>query len=170
MADTAFHPHMEGHTNSLAAPKYGSDAPFWRTSMGQDISSFGVNRISHEQNSPGEEQYRQIQASIHPACDFQEIMHRLDRVLATPAPHTESISTRLPRNMDRCPMAELGASTNGHPAYGETSRNPGQTSNFAPAILNSRFVSSHPILSMDGGKPSVTVVSIPSNDGGQPMA
>ena len=98
MADTAFHPHMEGHTNSLAAPKYGSDAPFWRTSMGQDISSFGVNITSPEQTSLGEEEYRQIQASIHCARDFQDRMKRLDIVLAIPAPHNESISSRLPRN------------------------------------------------------------------------
>ena len=65
MADTSFHPHMEGRTDSPDAPEYDPDAPFWRTSMGQSISSFGVNRTSHEQTSPGEEEYRKIQASIH---------------------------------------------------------------------------------------------------------
>ena len=58
MADTSFHPHMEGHTDSPVAPEYGPDAPFWRTSMRQAISSFGVNRTYPEQNSPGEEEYR----------------------------------------------------------------------------------------------------------------
>ena len=55
MANTSFHPHMEGHTDSPHAPKYGPDAPFWRNSIGQTISSFGVNRTSLEQNYLGEE-------------------------------------------------------------------------------------------------------------------
>ena len=67
MADTSFHPHREGRTDSFAAPEYGPNAPFWRNSMGQAISSFGVNRTSPEQTSPDEEEYRQIQASIHHA-------------------------------------------------------------------------------------------------------
>ena len=58
LANTSFHLHMEGCTNNPDAPEYGSDAPFWRTSMGQAISSFGVNRTSPEQTSPGEEEYR----------------------------------------------------------------------------------------------------------------
>ena len=136
--------------------------------MGQDISSFGVNRTSHEQNSLGEEEYRQIQASIHHAQDFQERMQRIDSVLATPAPHAESISARLPRNMDPWNLAEIRASTDGHPEYVETSHNRGQTSNSTTAPLNSRFVSSHPIISMAGGKPSVIVVSVISNTGGKP--
>ena len=51
MDNTSFHPPMEGRTNSRDAPEYGPDAPFWRTSMGQEISSFGVNRTSHEPTS-----------------------------------------------------------------------------------------------------------------------
>ena len=54
MADTSFHPPMEGRTDSPDAPEYGHDALFWRTYMGQAISSFGVNRSSPEQTSPGE--------------------------------------------------------------------------------------------------------------------
>ena len=61
MADTSFHPHMEGRTDSPYAPEYGSDAPFWRTSMGQAISSFEVNRTSPKKTSLGEEEYRKIQ-------------------------------------------------------------------------------------------------------------
>ena len=67
MDDTSFHPHMEGHTDNPDALEYGPDAPFWRNSMGNAISSFRVNRTSPKQNSPGEEEYRQIQASIHRA-------------------------------------------------------------------------------------------------------
>ena len=65
MANNSFHPHMEHRIDSPAAPEYGPDAPFWRTSMGQDISSFGVNRTSPKQTCSDEEEYRQIQASIH---------------------------------------------------------------------------------------------------------
>ena len=67
MVDTSFHLHMEGSTDSPVAPEYGPNAPFWRTSMGQGIYSFGVNRISPKQNSLDEEEYRKIQESIHHA-------------------------------------------------------------------------------------------------------
>ena len=65
VVDTSFHLHMEGRTDSPYEPQYGPNAPFWRNSMGQAISSFGVYRNSPRQTSPGEEEYRQIQASIH---------------------------------------------------------------------------------------------------------
>ena len=55
MADTSFHLHMEGRANNPDALEYGMDALFWRTSMGQAISSFRFNRTSPEQTSPGEE-------------------------------------------------------------------------------------------------------------------
>ena len=97
-------------------------------------------------------------------------MQRLDGVLATPTPHTETISARLPCNTDPWHVAEIKASTDGYPAYGETSHNDGRTSNSALAFLNSRSISSHPIPSMARGKPSVPVVSIPSNAGGKPPA
>ena len=67
MAETSFHPPMEGRIDSPNEPQYGLDAPFWRTSMGQAIYSFGVNRTSSEQTSTGGEEYRKIQASIHRA-------------------------------------------------------------------------------------------------------
>ena len=70
MDDTSLHLNMEGRTNSPVPPEYGPDAPFWRTSMGQAIASFGLNRPSPEQSSHSEEEYRQIEASIHRACDF----------------------------------------------------------------------------------------------------
>ena len=106
MADTSFHPHMEGRTDSPVPPDYGPDAPFWRTSMGQAIASFGVNRPSPKQSSQSEEEYRKIQASIHHACDFQEIMQRLDTILATPIPHKEPFLDLLPHNTDPWPLTE----------------------------------------------------------------
>ena len=58
MADTSFHLHMEGRIDSPIPPKYGPDASFWRNSIEKSITSFGVNRPSLEQSSPGEEEYR----------------------------------------------------------------------------------------------------------------
>ena len=72
-------------------------------------------------------------------------MKRLDRVLAVLAPHNESTSTRLPHNTDPWLVAEIRASTDGYPPYGETSRDPRKTSNSMPGVLNSRSVYSHPI-------------------------
>ena len=154
----------------LDEPQYGPDALFWRIDMGHGISLFGVKRTSHEQNFTDEEESRQIQAYIHHARYFQERIQILDRVLVVPAPHSESILARLPRNTNPCPMAKIRASTDGYPPHGETSRNLGQTSNSVPAVLNSRSISTHPILSMTGGKPSVPVAYVPSNDGGKPPA
>ena len=65
-------------------------------------------------------------------------------------------------------MAKIKPSSNGHTEYGETFRNQGQTSNSTPVFLSSRSISSHPILSMAGGKPSVPVVFVPSNTRGKP--
>ena len=88
-------------------------------------------------------------------------MQRIDRVLAAPAPHSESISTRLPRNMGPWLVAEIKDYLDLE--YGETTCNLGQTSHSAPTVLNSRPVSSHPILSMARGKPLVPVVFVPFN-------
>ena len=71
MDDTSFHPHMEGHTDNSLPPEYVLDAPLCTTSVGKANASFGVNRPSLEQSSPGEEEYRQLQASIHRAHDFK---------------------------------------------------------------------------------------------------
>ena len=128
-----------------------------------------VNRPSPKQYSPSEEEYRQIQASIHHAQDFQEIMQRLDTILATPIPHKEPLSALIPCNNDPWPLSEIKHSSDGHPIYGETSCNPGQASNSAPTTLNSRSISSHPIISMAGGKPLVLVLSVPSNAEGKPL-
>ena len=54
MVDTCFHSPMEGQTDVVNESEYGPDAPFWRTSMGQAISKFGV-RPSPKEASLGEE-------------------------------------------------------------------------------------------------------------------
>ena len=61
---------MEGCVDSPVHPDYGLDAPFWGTSMGQAIASFGVHRPSLEHSSPSEEEYIQIQSVIHHAQYF----------------------------------------------------------------------------------------------------
>ena len=38
VADAFVHSPLEGRIDSPIPPDYGSDAPFWRTSMGQDIT------------------------------------------------------------------------------------------------------------------------------------
>ena len=71
VGDTSFHGPMEGHVDILVCPDYGPDAPFWGTSMGHAIASFGVHRPSPEHSSPSEEEYRKIQLSIQHAQYFQ---------------------------------------------------------------------------------------------------
>ena len=70
LGDTSFHGPVEGRVDSPVHPDYGPDAPFWGTSMGQTIASFGVHRPSPEHSSPSEEEYRQIQSAVHHAHDF----------------------------------------------------------------------------------------------------
>ena len=70
VGDTSFHGPVEGRVDSPVRPDYCPEAPFWGTSMGQVIASFGVHRPSPEDSSPGEEEYRQIQSAIHRAQDF----------------------------------------------------------------------------------------------------
>ena len=62
--DASFHGLVDGRVESLVHPNYGPDAPFWGTSMGQAIASFGVCRPPPEHSSPSEEEYRQIQSAI----------------------------------------------------------------------------------------------------------
>ena len=43
-ADASMRLPLEGHVDTPALLDYGLDAPFWRTSMGQVITKFGVIR------------------------------------------------------------------------------------------------------------------------------
>ena len=67
VGDTSFHGLVEGRVDSPVRPDYGPYAPFWGTSMGQAIASFGVCRPSPEHPLYSEEEYRQIQSTIHRA-------------------------------------------------------------------------------------------------------
>ena len=137
--------------------------------MGQVISEFGVNRPFPNNPSPSEEEYREIQASLNHARNFQE---RMEIFLATPIPHKELMSNLLPRLSDPWPsgyrsLVETLAPIEDVLPCGLTPQYPGRTSNPAPAVSNYRSVSSPPIRSIARWKPSVPVVSGPSNVGGQ---
>ena len=70
MVDTSFHYLMEGHTDSPIETKYGPNAPFWRTYMGQALFKFGVTRPSFENPPLGEDEYKRIQAFLDCALNF----------------------------------------------------------------------------------------------------
>ena len=55
-ADAYVNSPLEGHVDSPTPLDYGLDAPFWRTSMGQDIAKFEVIRPSPGNTSLGEEE------------------------------------------------------------------------------------------------------------------
>ena len=69
IADVSVHLPFEGHVDSLTPPDYGSDAPFWSTSMGQSIVEFEVIRPSLGNPPLGEEEERRINASLDRACN-----------------------------------------------------------------------------------------------------
>ena len=58
--NTLFHSPMEVHVDDTIHPDYGPNAPFWDTSIGHAIASFGT----HLNSSEDEEERRQYRASI----------------------------------------------------------------------------------------------------------
>ena len=46
--NTSFHSPIEGHVDDTTHPDYGPNAPFWDTSIGQAIASFGTRLNSSE--------------------------------------------------------------------------------------------------------------------------
>ena len=62
--NTSFHSPTEGHVDDTTHPDYGPNAPFWDTSIGQAISSFGTRLKFSEEISPNEEERRQYQEVI----------------------------------------------------------------------------------------------------------
>ena len=53
--NSSFHSPLEGHVDDTTRPDYGPNAPFWDTSIGQVISSFGTRLKFSEEVSPNEE-------------------------------------------------------------------------------------------------------------------
>ena len=62
--NVSIHSLLGGHGDTSASPYYGPNAPFWRTSMGQDIAEFEVIRPSPRNPPLGEEEQRRINASL----------------------------------------------------------------------------------------------------------
>ena len=62
--NTSFHSPIEGHVDDTTHLDYGPNAPFWGTSIGQAISSFGTRLNFSEEVSPNEEECRQYHAAI----------------------------------------------------------------------------------------------------------
>ena len=62
--NTLFHSPIEGHVDDTTHPDYGPNAPFWDTSIGQAIASFGTRLNFSEEVSPNEEERRQYQEDI----------------------------------------------------------------------------------------------------------
>ena len=81
--NTSLHSSIEGHVDDINRPDYGPNAPFWDTSMGQAIASFGTRPTSSEEMSPNVEERRQYQASILYA---RELENKIDNILGTPPP------------------------------------------------------------------------------------
>ena len=102
MADTSFQSLRECHTDSPSKTKYGPNAPFWRTSMGQALSEFGFSRPCFV-NPPiaaslDEDMYRRF----HPSFDcLQNIHDNLEKIISTPVPHKEPMSALFPHVMPR---------------------------------------------------------------------
>ena len=80
--NSSFHSPTEGHVDGTTRPNYGPNDPFWDTSIGQAITSFGTCLNS----SKDEEEPRQYCATILHA---QEIDKQIDEILgATPSRST----------------------------------------------------------------------------------
>ena len=86
VSDTSFHGPVEGHVDSPIRPNYGPDAPFWGTSMGQSIVSFGVHKPSPEHPSYSEEEYRKIQSAILICTRFSRENAKTRFYLSNPNP------------------------------------------------------------------------------------
>ena len=83
---------MEGCVDSPIETEYGPNAPFWRNSMGQALSKFGVTRPYFDNPPSSEDEYRRIQASLDHAHNFQE---RMEIIVASPLPHKEPMLSHL---------------------------------------------------------------------------
>ena len=100
------------------------------------------------------------------------IFHRVERIIPSPVPHKEPMSTLFPHILNPCPSGYRKISKtldpiDDLPPRGVTPHNPDQTSN--PTISNPRYVSSPPIPSVARGKSSAQMVLVHSNVGGKPL-
>ena len=62
--NTSFHSPIEGHVDDTTLPNYGPNAPFWDTSIGQAIASFGTRLNLSKEVSLDEEERRKYHVTI----------------------------------------------------------------------------------------------------------
>ena len=86
--NTSFHSPIEGHVDDTTRPDYGPNAPFWDTSIGQDISSFCTRLNFSEKVSPDEEEHRKYHTAILRA---QEIERKIYDILGTPPSRSTTV-------------------------------------------------------------------------------
>ena len=155
---TSFHSPIEGHVDDTTRLYYGPNAPFWDTSIGQAIASFGTCLNFSEEVSPNEEERIQYHAAIFHA---REIERKIDHILGTPP----SCSTIVPvgyRSLANSmrPIEPILDQT-------VTPHNPGQTSN--PTASHIMYVP-NPLGSFKPrAQHSIMVPSLPSSVGGKPL-
>ena len=142
----SFHSPIEGHVEDITSPDYGPNAPFWDTSMGQAIASFGTRPTSSEDISPNEEERRQYQEVILHA---RELDNKIDSILGTPPPR----SVVFPRNLDPWPVGYRSLADSMKPIEpildrNVTPHNPGQTTN--PTTSHIMYVPNPPGSSAPG--------------------
>ena len=152
--DVFVHSPMEGHVDGPNEAEYGPDAPFWRTSMGQDIAQFGVIKPSQGNPPLREDKYRIIHASLDQAPNFSE---RLERIVSPLVPHKEPMSALFPHLSDPWPdgyhsLAKVLGPIEEVPFRG----NPGQNSN--PTVSYPGPITSPPIPVVVGGEYTTQVM------------
>ena len=97
--DNTFHFSMEGHVgssnwvfnfpaNHTKGTKYGPNAPFSRTSLGQAISKFGTTRPSFVNPARDAPWNEEMFIGVHPPIDhLHEFQESLANITASPLPH-----------------------------------------------------------------------------------
>ena len=140
-------------------PDYGPNAPFWDTSIGQAISSFGTHLNFFEEIYLDEEERRQYQESILHA---QDIEIKTDDILGTPP----SRSTAIP--MGYRSLADSMRPIESIIDRTVTPHNLGQTTKHTTSYVMS--VPNPPRSCAPGTQPSIPVSSLPSSAEGKPSA
>ena len=157
--NTLLHSPIECHVNDTTRPDYGSNAPFWDTSIGQAIASFGTYLNSPGEVSPDEEEHKQYHATI---LYVQDIDKQIDDLLGS----TPACSTSLP--MGYHSLADSMTPIEPIIDFPITTNNPGQIT--TPITSHVISIPNPPRYSTPSSQPSIPVSSIPSSTREQPLA
>ena len=151
--NTSFHSPTKGHVDDTTRPDYGPNAPFWDSSIGKAIASFGTHL------NFSEEEHRQYHIAILHA---QEIERKIDDILGTPPSRSIVVLVGYRSLADSMrpiePIIDRAV----------TPHNPGQIS--IPTTSYIMSVPNPPRSSTPGAQPSIHVSSSPSSAGGKPSA